>query len=258
MGVNETTKELTQNQAAYLSYFSDIGEFNKYDLVSESLAGFSFDKFFKNYMYYEKDYGGFIIITDKQFLVGFNKNQRGLEHHCDAIAKTYMTLHKLPDLQYQTPEEKEKSQIQAVKYFFAAGEEYMCARFDYEKKSQYQRMDGEFEKGKPNEYEGVLSFDISNTKINYKNYKQFLKFYLQYNDDIEYYSKHLNFPVEFVYDKDGKKELWHNLDKMKDYLEKYLEENKDKISTESINPDEEIIEVPKKVGFSISSGWGND
>ena len=98
MGINDVSSELTKDQEAFLSYFSDITEFNKYDLAMDSLAGFSFDKFFKNYMYHEKDYGGFIIITDKQYLVGYNKNQQGVEHHCDAIAKAYVTLHKLPDL----------------------------------------------------------------------------------------------------------------------------------------------------------------
>ena len=257
MGVNEVSKELTKDQEAFLSYFSDIREFNNYDLVNDSLAGFSFDKLFKNYMYHDKDYGGFIIITDKQFLVGYNKSQQGVEHHCDAIAKAYVTLHKLPNLPCSNDIERKKSMIEAVKYYYAAGEEYICARFDFEKKSAYKTVGGEFEKGKPNEYEGVLSFDISNTKINYKNYKQFLEFYLAYNDDIEFYSKHYNFPVEFVYDKD-KKVVSHNLDALKDYLEKYLEQNKDKINKESINPNEEILEIPKKVGFTISHGWGND
>lgn len=251
-------EELTKNQASFLDYFSDIGEFNKYDVVTDSLAGFSLDEFFKNYMHYDKDYGGFIIITDKQYLIGANKNQQGLEKHCDAIAKTYMTLHKLPDLPCTTLEERKKSQIQAVKYYYAAGEEYICARFDYERKSDFKTVGNEFERGKPNEYEGVLSFDISNTKINYKNYKQFLEFYLAFNDDINYYSKHFNFPVEFVYDKEEKKVSWHNLDKLKEYLEKYLEEHKDEIIKESINPDEEILEIPKTVGFTISHGWGND
>ena len=253
MGVNEVTEALSKDQEAYLAYFSDIREFNKYDIVEDSLAGFSFDEFFKNYMYHDKDYGGFVIITDKQYLVGFNKNQRGLEHHCDAIAKTYMKLHNLPDLPCITDYERQRSKVQAVKYFYAAGEEYICARFDYEKKSSYNSASGGYEKGKPNEYEGVLSFDISNTKINYKNYKQFLKFYLQYNDDIEYYSKHLNFHVEYVYDKD-KKIPSHSLNELKDYLESYIENNKDKIDVESINPNEEIIEIPKKALFS----WGKD
>ena len=91
MGVNEVTEALSKDQEAYLAYFSDIRESNKYDIVNDSLAGFSFDKFFENYMDHDKDYGGFVIITDKQYLVGFNNNQRGLEHHCDSFAKAYIS-----------------------------------------------------------------------------------------------------------------------------------------------------------------------
>ena len=248
---NDNSAELTKDQAAYLGYFSDIPEFNKYDIVGDSLAGFTFDKFFRNYMYYEHDYGGFIIITDKQHLVGFNKNKQGVEHHCDAIAKIYMKLHNLPDLPCATHEEKLKSQVKAVKYFYAAGEEYICARFDFEKKSGYHSGSNEFEKGKPNEYSGVLSFDITKTKINYKNVKQFIKFYEAFNEDIAYYSKHFDFPVEFVYEND-KKDVSHSLDNILKYLENYLVEHKEALEAESINPNEEIIDVPKSAGFTIS------
>ena len=249
---NDSSDELTKNQAAYLGYFSDIPEFNKYDIVEDSLAGFSFDKFFKYYPYYEHDYGGFVIITDKQYLIGFNKNKQGVEKHCDAIAKTYMKLHNLPDLPCATLEEKLRSKVKAVKYFYAAGEEYICARFDFEKKSEFRSANNEFEKGKPNEYQVVLSFDITKTKLNYRNIKQFIKFYEQYNDDIAYYSKHFDFPVEFVYGNDKKDKPSHSLDNMLAYLENYLMEHKDELDKEPINPDEEIIVVPKTSGIKFS------
>ena len=161
----------------------------------------------------EEDHGGFVVITPKQYIVGYNAGF-GAGTHLSSFSRAMRDIKGGGSI----------NNIQdAIKLNEECFDKYITATIVYEEKSKDNN-------GKPF-YTGYIDFDLGNTKISEQMYESFLKFYDDYNDDISYTTmKYGNkFSVVFKYrDKDGKLDMsvTDNLDTIKYYLKSRIDYEK--------------------------------
>ena len=159
----------------------------------------------------DEDYGGFLVITQKQYIVGYNSSF-GTGTHLSSFARTMQDLKgggfisNLSDALYLTTE---------------CTDNYLTAVIVYE--NTLDNMNS-----KPI-YRGYINFEVPD-RISPKTYKVFEKFYEDFNEDIKYITNKYNtFEVIFnSKDQNGKKKIINSkdLELLKEYLNSIIDENK--------------------------------
>ena len=218
------------NMTSYSAYFnrkSGSGSDYNYELAP-LIKDFSFYEFFREVEKRKKelnDYGGFLIITNKQYIIGYNAGF-GVGTHLSSFARTMKDITGGGNINLN----------EAVKLNYICDKNYITARLCYE-------HNGDNEHGRPL-YGGVLNFNLStlDNKITPKQFENFVEFYNDYNEDIKYcISKYgiNNFYVRFTYlDETGK--IKYNCSNSLDNLYNYL--------SNSIDHSKEILEESIIIG----------
>ena len=134
-----------------------IENFNFYDFVSYAEYG-------KKEM---QDYGGFLVITDKQYVIGYNA-WFGQGTHMGSFARTMKDMHGGGVI---------STQRDAFHLEFLCTRKYLTARIVYE-------CLGTDEFDRPL-YSGYINFGLSDYKPTPEQFEVFKKFYEDYNDDLK-------------------------------------------------------------------------
>lgn len=193
-------------------YFENSSMYN-YD-INPLIDNFSFYDFINS----KDDLGGFIVITNKQYIIGYNSSF-GKGTHLSSYARVMKDLSGGGYI---------SNQMDATFLALNCKKTNITARINYEKIGN-------------GSYCGGISFDLTLLKdgISKEQLEEFKLFYDDYNEEIESISSKLgiqNFYVEFKYkDTNGavKRHISNNLDE----LYKYLCYNVNRVSV----PSEEII-----------------
>lgn len=192
---------------SYLARKSGGGSAYNYELAP-LIKNFSFYDFVQEgerKKYKAEDHGGFLIITNRQYIVGYNAGF-GVGAHASAFARTMMdingggTMHTDADVFSKQSECKRN---------------YITARIVYEYIND--NINGRAI------YQGYINFDLSHLgyKITPQQFECFKKFYNDHNDDIKYVANHNGFYVRFSY-KDEKGNTQYNVSGSLDALYDYL------------------------------------
>lgn len=167
------------------------------------------------------EHGGFVVITNKQYIVGYNRGF-GEGSHMASFARVMKDIHGGGEI----------SERDAVMLDLSLEKEAIVARIVYEK----------YEDDISHEVneQGYIHFIMGNYRINklitLSQYQQFLKFYDKYNEELKYVCRRFNFTISYYnYDENG---LGHHhesysLDAVKEYMSKHL--------TDDFLVDDEII-----------------
>lgn len=206
----------------FLSRKSGGGEKYNYDL-SPLINDFSFLDFVHEGLKYREvgnDFGAFLVITDKQYVLGYNAGF-GVGTHVASFARTFIDLKGGGRI---------ANDLEALRIAKKCNNEYITARIMYE-------CVGEDEFRNPI-YAGSISFTLETLPISKGQFDVFKKFYEDYNKEIELVVKKCsinNFCVWYSY-KDENKELCidqaSNLDNLYNFLEKNVDYNKTIIQEE--------------------------
>lgn len=198
---------------AYLNRKSGKGSRYNYDL-EPLIKKFSFYDFVAN-VKKDEDFGGFLVITNKQYVIGYTAGF-GAGTHMAAFARVMMDMN-----------DPNKGQIKydrdAIKLNSECTRNYITARILYESHGYDQY-------GIP-QFLGYINFELSSFggKITPSQFEVFKQFYNDYNEDINYVTKKYNFFVAINYkDEEGKtqRRTSQNLDELYEYLEKNIDETK--------------------------------
>lgn len=160
------------------------------------------------------DHGGFLVITDKQYVVGYNAGF-GEGAHVYAFARCMKDMQGGGDI---------NSDKESFALDFTLEKEYLFARIIYE---MY-----EDEVTHQKKHAGYIVFPLAdfrnNKNITKGQFEQFLKFYEKYNDEIKYVYKKFNFVVDYTnYENDRVTHHYANsLDGLRDYLSKHIVDKK--------------------------------
>lgn len=202
--------------SAFLSRKSGGGEKYNYELTP-LIENFSFLDFIYGALKYKgigNDYGAFLVITNKQYILGYNAGF-GVGTHIASFARTFNDINNRG---------KVENNLDAIRLSTRCQKDYITARIMYE-------CIGENENGIPI-YSGSISFSIKNLPITPKQFEVFKKFYEDYNKEIELVIKKCsinNFCVWFSYDTETKKfniNKSNNLDNLYNFLESQIDYNK--------------------------------
>ena len=185
----------------------------KYDFdIKELVDNFSLLDFVKNANVacdtLGTDYGGFLVCTPKQYIIGYNSDF-GAGPHIASYARCMRDI---------TGGGKITSIDDFTRFGTMCTEKYLCGRLVYEKI-------GENENRKPI-FKGILDIMIDGN-ISHEVFESFKKFYEDYNNEIEIVSKRTNgtFNVSY-FDRDVHKRVdTSNLDSVYSYLEKHADES---------------------------------
>ena len=170
----------------------------------------------------DEDYGGFLVITPNQYIIGYNAGF-GTGTHMSSFARTMKDIKGGGFI---------NGINEAVKLTMECEDNYLTAVIIYEKYIMDMNSNPIFS--------GYISFDIKR-KISEKEYRMFEKFYDDYNSDLAFASKRFNFDVLFNYiDEKGKERQVKS--KNLDLLNAYLKNNIDYNIVN--NENETIIGVP--------------
>ena len=182
------------------------------DYLDEMIKSFNFYDFISNAKYDKEcsDYKAFIIISGKQYIIGYTSNY-GRDVHLNSIATAYLRMHGMGEV---------FNVGQSARLSAKCEDEFICGYVVYEL-TQNKINDNP-------KYNGRITFEVIH-KITSSQYESFLKFYEKYNDDIDYICSHYGFSVELKYnDENGrvKRESHFNLDLVKLYLHQMIDETK--------------------------------
>ena len=166
------------------------------------------------------DYGGFIVITSKQYIIGYNENF-GTGTHLMSLARVAKEI-----TGGGTIKDKEEAKNLA-NYCF---DKYIVASIVYECIEEY---------GVP-KCSGYISFEINENNISEEIFESFEQFYYEYNKEIERVIKKYGiekFSVVLNIKQNGKlkKVISYSLDDLYNYLKENINYNIDKL------PNDEII-----------------
>lgn len=152
-----------------------------------------------------EDHGGFLVITNNQYIIGYNAGF-GSGTHQSAFARTIVDINNYS-------KRKITSDQDAITLYRKCALNYITARITYEKNK------------------GHITFNLNNFggKITREQFETFKDFYNDYNEDIKWITKRYDFAVVFYYtDKFGKKQRIEtdNLDELYNYFEQNIDYNK--------------------------------
>ena len=213
---------INDNQGLYNAFFarkSGGGSKYNYDL-GPLISNFDFDTFIR---YAEKskeelkDHGAFLVITNKQYIIGYNAGF-GVGTHLSALART------TKDILFgggSISNQNEAFQLAGI-----CCRNYITARIVYE-------CAGYNEIHRP-VYSGYINFNLNefDNKITLEQFEQFKTFYNDYNEDIKYVTKKygLNkFYVRFCYkdqNGNGKENISDSLDALYNHLSNSIDSEK--------------------------------
>lgn len=198
---------------AFLARKTGGGSAYNYDLTPliENFTFYDFVTKIEN----NQDHGGFLVITDNQYIIGYNAGF-GSGTHLSAFARTIVDINEGPDRNIITDHE-------AIILSKKCSLNYITARIIYE-------CVGEDIYGRQM-YSGYINFNLNEfgRKITPNQFASFKEFYDDYNEDIKYVTKNYNFTVSIHYtDEFGKKisKESKSLDELYYYLENNIDYNK--------------------------------
>lgn len=192
--------------------------------LQELIKNFSFCEFIYNGSKYESiDFGGFFVMTDKQYVIGYNSGF-GVGSHLSAWARFMKEINGGGYI---------NNDDEIIYLSKVCQEKFITARMIYE-------MVNIDDNGSP-KYFGYLHFNFPDKKISLNQLELFKQFYNEYNVDLRLAiakSKGV-FKVSFYSKKTGSVE---NLNSLNEIL-KYMEENVNYDYTEK-NENEVVIGTP--------------
>ena len=199
----------------YNDYIKKATHSSKYNFQLEPLIkNFSFLDFIKNGIKNKAvDYGAFLVITGKQYVVGYNSSF-GLGSHLGAFARTFVDIFGGGNI---------ARDIDAIRYSLRCEQSFITARIvlEYVNNALYKFFNA-----------GYIFLIVPDDGISYSQYEVFEQFYEDYNSEIKLGSKYCGnnkFKVEFRYtDVDGTKltSSTDSLDSFKEYLKTRINPNK--------------------------------
>lgn len=204
------------NMSSFLSRKSGSGEKYNYDL-KPLVENFSFFDFIGEALRYREignDFGAFLVITNKQYVLGYNAGF-GVGTHIASFARTFNDINSRGKIE---------NDLEAIRLSSKCQKDYITARIMYE-------CIGENENRIPI-YSGSISFSIKTLPITPKQFEVFKKFYEDYNNEIELVIKKCsinNFCVWFTYDTETSKfnvNKSGNLDNLYKFLESQIDYDK--------------------------------
>lgn len=199
-------------QKAYVNNQNNGDADYNYEL-SPLIQNFSFFDFVEKGQRKE-DNGGFVVITNNQYIIGYNAGF-GAGTHISAFARTMKDLNGGGVI---------SNGLEAIKLSNACKLEYIIAQIVYE----YQ-YDNEYSRPI---YGGCINFELSNKRFTINQYNVFKKFYEDYNNEIKLlinkYGRN-NFYVRFSYIDEFKKiqsDYSDSFDNIFKYIENHIDETK--------------------------------
>ena len=160
---------------------------------------------------YSPDHGAFLVITDKQYVVGYNAGF-GEGSHLYAFARVMKDMHGGGDI---------KDEKEALKLDMDLESQYPFARIiyeTYEDDSTHQTRNV-----------GYITFIFAtfgkNKTFTPLQYEQFMKFYEKYNEEIKFVCKKFNFYVNYTTRGETGSIEHHyskNLDGVLDYIKNHI------------------------------------
>ena len=202
-------------------YTRGRNESDKYNFsLAPLIEDFSFIDFCNNG--FTDDHGGFLVITNRQYILGINPGFGELPH-CYSFARVMKDLKGSGNISGQQEASRLTRELE---------DKYITARIVYE-----TYRDEETHKVKK---AGYIHFHLcnyyGNKLFSKEQYHQFLNFYEKYNDEIKKACKKYNFTVNYTY-KNEIGQVINNcstdLDNVLEYIEKHL------VDTSSL--DDEVI-----------------
>jgi len=177
---------MDQNATNYFRKGRDNGPLLNFDLIP-LIDGFDFYEFCDNGQKQTGDYGGFIVITDKQFIVGYNSGF-GVGSHRDVFARVYRDIHGGGPI---------NSELEAIEFERKLITSAIVGKIHFELTASLDV---------PSYYSGHIHFDLTvpGSKgqikpITIKQFNNFKKFYEKYNKDIEYVCQKFDFKIILTY-----------------------------------------------------------
>ncbi len=182
------------------------------------LFNFPLEPLIRNFSFYDfcsktkrPDNGGFVVITDTDYTIGYNSGFGEGSHLC--VFARYLKNRMGGGIISNMDE--------AEQLYSFVERNFITARIVYE---IYEDIET-FEK----RIHGYIYFNL-NKGINKKEFEQFQKFYEKYNEEIKYVCKKFNFSVSFMArDIDGKKitDTSSSLDNILEYMKNNIVEEKE-------------------------------
>ena len=199
---NAFLKRKTGNGSAYNYELSPLIEnFTFYDFIDEAKKE------------PPKDHGAFLVITNKQYIIGYNAGF-GNGTHMSAFARTFKDINGGGIIGIEHD---------AILLSIKCQKNYLTAKICYEscRNNLYRN---------PN-YKGTITFELSSIdyKITKEQFDVFEIFYNDYNEDIKYITKKNDIYVRFSYlDEKGNliKSKTTDLDELYNYLLNNIDYNK--------------------------------
>lgn len=190
-----------------------------------------------------KENGGFLIITNNQYILGYNRGM-GTGGHLLAFANAYSVINEgYIGIDGKFHNGKIPNFNSLIKTEFKCCSDYLSARIYYE----------EFDKnmfGRP-VFTGRISFlvdNLENSTISLEQFEMFEQFYNDYNNEIKSITrKYPNFVVSFSYcDENGVKQNVNSkdLDSLYEYLKFHIDYNR------KIEDEKKVIGVIKGMRLS--------
>ena len=182
------------------------------------IYNFSLEPLTKDFSFFDfcsktkrEDTGGFVVITDRDYTIGYNSGFGEGSHLC-AFAR-YLKDHMDGGIIHNMEE--------AEKLYSLVEKNFITARIVYEIYEDVETLE--------KRRHGYIYFDLSKG-INYKELEQFQRFYEKYNEEIKYVCKKFNFSVSFMArDINGKKvtDTSLSLDNILEYMKENLIEERE-------------------------------
>jgi len=206
-------------------YTKGVDSLDKYNFPLEPLI--------KNFSFYEfcshpgeEDYGGFLVITNRQYVVGYNSSM-GSGSHANAFARVMKDLSGGGYI---------NDSLEVIILERELESKYVTARILYE-----PYYDGSEERIKrAGGIVFIFAGFLGNKKINYEQYENFLKFYDKYNEEIKYVCKKYKFTVNYTYIDDNnmvQTNVSNNLENVLKFMANNLIEKKEDMDEVIINND---------------------
>lgn len=195
------------NQSFELSNVFNADDSYNFD-ICEMIDNFNFYDFIKNKK--EDNNGAFLIITDNQYIIGYNSDY-GKGSHKSSLARAYKEINGGGKIQSTEKEELIKN----------CSNDFITARITYDKEGSYILF---------NLTEGEKF--ISNKKISNSQLEVFKMFYEDYNEIL----KSIPIEINFHYELNGKSagHTTNNLDEILLYLNKFVDNEKEEIIDKKI------------------------
>ncbi len=177
---------MDQEAINYFRKGKDNGLLYNFDLIP-LIDGFDFYEFCDNGQKQTGDYGGFIVITDKQYIVGYNSGF-GIGSHRNVFARVYRDIHGGGPV---------NSDIETMEFERKLLTSALVGKIHFELTAQLDA---------PTHHTGHIHFDFTAPgsknqikPITEKQFKQFKKFYEKYNKDIKYVCQRFDFKIILTY-----------------------------------------------------------